>query len=89
MTPMTEFAISWPSMFGIQPMSGLALLEPKTAKQVVARTSELSAPKSARQMEAVSAPVFFGPVTTRVGSVVFGNVTKRLYHRYFCTTRNW
>jgi hypothetical protein len=27
--------------------------------------------------------------TTKLGSRTFGHKTKRFYHRFFCTTRDW
>jgi hypothetical protein len=27
--------------------------------------------------------------TTKIGSRTFGHKTKRFYHRFFCTTRDW
>ena len=86
---MTEFAIAWPTMFGINPAAPFALFESKATTLPAANWAPAPRKSLQPQMEAVAAPVFFGPLTTRVGTVVFGNVTKRLYHRYFCTTRNW
>jgi hypothetical protein len=77
----------------------------KKAEAVVVEISEVAAKTNARtqvvnknypaRSSSALAPVavpqstFFGPLTTRVGTVIFGNATKRLYHRYWCTTRNW
>jgi hypothetical protein len=88
-----------------EPSSPLpALLQPSVPLQVVT-TTEIARIKLAKAQElelraaptaatstksgANDAPIAFGPLTTRVGTVIFGNVTKRLYHRYWCTTRNW
>jgi hypothetical protein len=57
--------------------------------QVIKKNYAAAISSSALAPVAVPQSTFFGPLTTKVGTVIFGNVTKRLYHRYWCTTRNW
>lgn len=80
------------------------ILQPNARRQVLA-TTEIARIKQAKAQalesravraaiggsrpSASSASMTFGPLTTKVGTVIFGNVTKQLYHRYWCTTRNW
>lgn len=61
----------------------------QTSKSQVVNRAYPSKSSSASSPVVVPQSTFFGPLTTRVGTVIFGNVTKRLYHRYWCTTRNW
>jgi hypothetical protein len=63
----------------------------KSNAQTQVINKNYAAARSSSSLAPVAVPqsTFFGPLTTKVGTVIFGNVTKRLYHRYWCTTRNW
>ncbi|HEY9681790.1 MAG TPA: hypothetical protein V6C86_09430 [Oculatellaceae cyanobacterium] len=101
MTTTTPFAISWPAIFGTVPSVAYGRNESarpqfklvKTRCQIVAefKQSQLSGHHHvyAKMLVKFGKTPFLGPVTTKIGSVIYGNVTKTLYHRYFCTTRNW
>jgi hypothetical protein len=66
-----------------------AAAKSKTRRHVI--NKNYAAARSSSPLSPVTVPqsTFFGPLTTKVGTVIFGNMTKRLYHRYWCTTRNW
>jgi hypothetical protein len=101
MTTTTPFAISWPAIFGTVAFQAYgrnesarpALKVVKSRYQVVSEFKQSLL--SGHHVVHAKLPVKFnntqfpGPVTTKIGSVIYGNVTKTLYHRYFCTTRNW
>lgn len=99
MTSMIAIAIDWPAMFGnlnhpaLQPAAKLASVEQRSASEKViarVRKAALLAKCQSKSRETGGNDAFsHGQSTIRLGTVVFGNVTKRPYHRYWCTTRNW
>jgi hypothetical protein len=78
----------------VKKVEAVVVVETREGAKAKAQTQVINKNYPARSSSALAPVVvpkttFFGPLTTKVGTVIFGNVTKRLYHRYWCTTRNW